>query len=309
MDRYFFYNTDAVDEYHKLTGEKRRIHVLFDKGIAASGGDQKFGEQLGVLDRGDTLLMYENGTGIIGLGTVRTIWDGKTYRRPWYYPGKAPGANEYRIAVDWDAKVSESLLETPITLLEIRRLFASPKFRVRGYHSAILRIVKHHNAAAKLVEDLRTEHGSVRPSDVARDIANSAMAHKDEPTTARREIESRLGQGRFRNEVLELWQHRCAVTGSSTIEAIRASHIKPWSEFPELRLDSHNGIPLIATLDALFDKGLISFDARGRMLLSEKLSDEERGFLGVSKGRQIDCRSKRTATYLEWHREHFGFES
>jgi putative restriction endonuclease len=43
-------------------------------------------------------------------------------------------------------------------------------------------------------------------------------------------INARVGQGKFRSQVLLLWKNKCCVTGSTTIDAIRASHIKPWRD-------------------------------------------------------------------------------
>ena len=58
-------------------------------------------------------------------------------------------------------------------------------------------------------------------------------------------------------QVLKIWGNRCCVTGSTTLDAIRASHIKPWRRSSnQERLDPYNGLPLVATLDALFDAGM-----------------------------------------------------
>lgn len=218
--------------------------------------------------------------------------------------------DEYHIAVDWDCEVTKALLGEPIRLDEIRARFGSPGYTPRGLNSAVLAIDKHREAAAALVKELRSRFGTEGAGSVARDIAELVSRYKDKPTMARREIEGRLGQGQFREDVFVLWGHCCAVTGSSTVTAIRASHIKPWSESNDQeRLDPHNGIPLIATLDALFDKGLISFDATGQMLVMESLAEDERRILGVSEARQICLPSDATRKYLEWHRKHFGFES
>jgi hypothetical protein len=43
----------------------------------------------------------------------------------------------------------------------------------------------------------------------------------------------------------------------------------------EERLDPGNGLPLVATLDALFEAGLITFASDGAMLVSERLPGEE----------------------------------
>jgi len=47
----------------------------------------------------------------------------------------------------------------------------------------------------------------------------------------------------------------------------RVAH-QPWRESTdEKRLDPTKGLPLVASLDALFDAGLISFEDSGRMLV------------------------------------------
>ncbi len=211
MNRYFFYNTDKVDNHYGLIGDNRRVLVLLDENFAASGGDRKFGKQFGSLEIGDTLLMYQNETGVIGIGTVSETWDGKTHKTAKYYPNHAPDSREYRIAVDWDRELSLELLDTPITLAELRERFDSPKFTPRG---ALLIISKHHEAARQLVEELRSRHRSA-PS-IGRDIEETANRSDLDATTKGVLIEARIGQGRFRDDVLRLWNNRCAVTGSAT---------------------------------------------------------------------------------------------
>lgn len=89
----------------------------------------------------------------------------------------------------------------------------------------------------------------------------------------------------------------------TTKDAIRASHIKPWRDSSnEERLDPHNGLPLIASLDALFDSGLISFDERGTLLVSPKLSATERSIFSVDDRRLMKSPAKPMAEFLAYHR-------
>jgi predicted restriction endonuclease len=117
-------------------------------------------------------------------------------------------------------------------------------------------------------------------------------------------VDARIGQGAFRSAVLQLWDHRCSVTGSTTMDVIRASHIKPWRDSTdEERLDPMNGLALVASLDALFDAGLISFEDSGRMLVASELPQREREILGVV-GRSLAKKpSTETAAYLQHHRD------
>jgi predicted restriction endonuclease len=123
-------------------------------------------------------------------------------------------------------------------------------------------------------------------------------------TTEETLIYARVGQGRFRTDVLRIWGNRCAVTGSQTEDAIRASHIKPWSKSTDAeRLDPNNGLPLVANLDALFDAGLISFESLGKMLVSPRLSASERQKLGLGELSLTSPPTTETMGYLAYHRD------
>jgi predicted restriction endonuclease len=117
-------------------------------------------------------------------------------------------------------------------------------------------------------------------------------------------INARVGQGKFRSQVLLLWKNKCCVTGSTTIDAIRASHIKPWRDSTdEERLDPHNGLPLIANLDALFDAGLISFESSGKLIVSSSLSERERSIFQIELRSLRNMPSELTEEYLVYHRK------
>ena len=118
-------------------------------------------------------------------------------------------------------------------------------------------------------------------------------------------VNARLGQGWFRESVLRRWGGCCAVTSSSTDKAIRASHIKPWKNCTNKeRLDPENGLPLIASLDALFDRGLISFEPSGRMIVSSLLNAAERKIFGIEKASLRKPPTTKMAAYLAHHRKH-----
>ena len=114
---------------------------------------------------------------------------------------------------------------------------------------------------------------------------------------------ARVGQGAFRSAVLAQWGGKCAVTGSSTLDALRASHIKPWRDSTDSeRLDPHNGIPLVATLDALFDAGLISFTDDGQVVISESVSKIERQLLKLTGAVLVRRPTDQAICYLHHHR-------
>lgn len=124
----------------------------------------------------------------------------------------------------------------------------------------------------------------------------------DIPATSKIEqILVRVGQERFRREVLAFFGNSCAVTGATIL--IRASHIKPWRlASDQERLDPANGLALSPVYDAAFDLGLISFREDGIMLVSGRLtSDAEQ--LGISGNEHLRAISEAHLPYLKWHRE------
>lgn len=91
------------------------------------------------------------------------------------------------------------------------------------------------------------------------------------PTDAKRETTVRRGQQFFRQIVLNAFDGRCGVTGIAIRELLIASHILPWADYREHRLDQQNGICLSRIHDAAFDKGLISFDNNYCLLIGKRL--------------------------------------
>lgn len=127
-------------------------------------------------------------------------------------------------------------------------------------------------------------------------------------TEVERLVRQRVGQQKFREAMLDYWGGACAVTGVALPEVLRASHAKPWSECSSEaeRLDVFNGFLLVANLDALFDRFLISFDDNGLLLLSPRLSASDTSSLGLVPGMALRWLSNEHRTYLSWHRMRCG---
>lgn len=84
-------------------------------------------------------------------------------------------------------------------------------------------------------------------------------------------ILARRGQGVFRTNVARI-EKSCRITGITTLAHLRASHIKPWrSSNSDERLDGNNGLLLTPNADHLFDRGLISFQDNGGLMISTHL--------------------------------------
>ena len=120
-------------------------------------------------------------------------------------------------------------------------------------------------------------------------------------TDAERLVVQRVGQGIFRDRLMDYWQGRCPLTGITDHALLRASHIKPWAdcETDDERLDVHNGLLLSALWDAAFDRGLATFDDNGRPQLSRYMSEAATSELRWQTPIQL---TEKHRMRLEWHR-------
>jgi len=84
-------------------------------------------------------------------------------------------------------------------------------------------------------------------------------------------IKARIGQNFFRKSVLSAYQYKCCISGLTISELLIASHIVPWRDAPENRLNPRNGLCLSAIHDRAFDLGLITISERLQVVLSTKL--------------------------------------
>ncbi|WP_331373239.1 HNH endonuclease [Sinorhizobium chiapasense] len=114
---------------------------------------------------------------------------------------------------------------------------------------------------------------------------------------------ARLGQQKFRSGLLERYKGRCALTSIDMPEVLRASHIKPWSKSSGTeRLDADNGLLLVVHLDSLFDRGLISFDDEGVILISALMSGGTRKAFGLDLSLRLTGLTEGNRAYLKHHR-------
>lgn len=120
------------------------------------------------------------------------------------------------------------------------------------------------------------------------------------PTTRKALVEARLGQGAYRKKMLRSWGGACALTGCSVEAVLVASHAVPWRlSSSQERLDHHNGLLLTATLDRLFDSGLIGFSSEGVLVISPRLTLPERALLGLTDGMKLRQTCERLIRYLD----------
>jgi len=120
-------------------------------------------------------------------------------------------------------------------------------------------------------------------------------------------VTSRVGQGAYRKRIIHRWEYKCAVTNFNKLDILIASHIVPWAQSNDNeRLDVNNGILLSPTYDALFDKHLITFDQKGKIILSDKIEHSAYQKIGVTGNEQIHELSQYNIHYLDRHNQIFA---
>ena len=118
-------------------------------------------------------------------------------------------------------------------------------------------------------------------------------------------IRSRRGQGLFRTRV-RIIERECRITKVRRAEHLIASHIQPWRDSShEQRLDGENGLLLTPTIDHLFDKGFISFENDGRLIISPVADVPSLGKMGVERSHivSVGTFSEGQRRYLDFHRD------
>lgn len=118
-------------------------------------------------------------------------------------------------------------------------------------------------------------------------------------------VQSRRGQGRYRNKLMT-FEQACRITGVDKPNHLIASHIKPWRESSNSeRLDPENGFMLTPTVDHLFDRGFISFEQDGGLLISPVAHKESlvKMKIPVDGSFNVGKFTSGQKRYLEWHRD------
>lgn len=116
---------------------------------------------------------------------------------------------------------------------------------------------------------------------------------------------NRTGRQKFRKKIIEKYKE-CIFTGISEESLLIASHIKPWSICnDDEKNDINNGLLLSTKYDELFDKGLITFDEEGKLLIKLFLSKEKIQELNLQKGESYKEKiqmNDEQQKYFKYHR-------
>ena len=117
-------------------------------------------------------------------------------------------------------------------------------------------------------------------------------------------IRARRGQGLFKERVGRI-ETRCRITGVDNPVHLVASHCKPWRDSSnEERLDGENGLLLTPSIDHLFDRGFISFEDNGRLIVSPVAHRPSLARMGIDVTRAVNVGAFTSSqkAFLEFHR-------
>ena len=114
-------------------------------------------------------------------------------------------------------------------------------------------------------------------------------------------VKARRGQGIFRANV-RLVEKSCRVTGVTNKKHLRASHIKPWSKSDDKeKISGYNGLLLAPHVDHLFDRGFITFDPIGNLLISNRLQKEVLTRWSIKEDINVGSFLDQQVDFLDYH--------
>jgi len=124
-------------------------------------------------------------------------------------------------------------------------------------------------------------------------------------------VKSRRGQGLYRQRVKAI-ERACRITHVDNPDHLIASHCKPWRHCSnEERLDGENGLRLTPSIDHLFDRGFISFEDSGRLLVSPVADQTSLAKMAIEINETVNVGvfSSGQREYLDFHRNDIFLES
>lgn len=132
------------------------------------------------------------------------------------------------------------------------------------------------------------------------------LKYKKEPVKYENYVFKIKSLGTLKKVLVEKYKC-CQICGITEERLLIQSHLKPRSiskkeGLEEEIFDINNVLLLCNKHDKLIDKGLISFDDEGNLIISKRLSEEDVKTLGLDKKIIIDLNEEQIR-YIQYHRE------
>lgn len=117
-------------------------------------------------------------------------------------------------------------------------------------------------------------------------------------------IKARVNQSFFRKLMLKKFEGKCCLCNMGNKDLLIASHIKPWNKSDSNeKLNEFNGLLLCPNHDSVFDKGLISFEDNGNILISNNLKELDKILLNVNNSMKINI-TVDNIDFIRYHRNY-----
>jgi putative restriction endonuclease len=157
------------------------------------------------------------------------------------------------------------------------------------------------NIIGEEAEVLTSSLDSVDQDDIQDLIDSLHQEQQAGDTTVKTLVEARRGQGKYRKNLLQI-ETKCRLTDLKDDKHLIASHIKPWKVSNNAeRLDGYNGLLLSPHIDHLFDKGHITFQDNGDLIIGDTVSADAQRAWSITAG-NYGRFNERQKEYLEYHR-------
>ena len=154
-----------------------------------------------------------------------------------------------------------------------------------------------------IVDELSQNLDFVLPNDETAEVDEIIMRTDIGPTLKTQMINSRRGQGVFKAQVRQI-ERACRVTKVTNPRHLIASHIKPWKKSNDAeKISGYNGLLLAPHIDHLFDKGFISFEGNGNLILSSQLDSSVLDKWHINKNINVGSFRNEQQQFLEYHRD------
>ncbi len=227
---------------------------------------------------------------------------------------RKPSGGQFVVGWYDDATVYRNLQDVPIEVMKKRELKTHNFYNLYSEHVFLIPPEERHfriegmghsniwygndevdKAVFEYIENYGKEYDK-RIETIDKDVDSVVGDEKDAI------VKVRINQDKFRDGLLRKYKGKCSLCGVDEESVLIASHIKPWSKSDEHeKLDLNNGLLLCPNHDRLFDRGFISFDGSGNIVISEKLSANSKVFMNVHEEMNIEV-SEDNLEYIRYHR-------
>jgi len=227
-------------------------------------------------------------------------------------------SSQYKYLSAIKGSISKCCSEYGITkanLLEVKEpeLFEEIRYCLNGDKRYIQKNTKGNDMYKRAMDYYMSFLEDLSPIIANDDLYKEAESHPIVTTESLSLITARKGQGSFRQALEELWDRKCSVTRTPDSDfgsLLIASHIKPWTvSTNNERLDKFNGLLLTPNLDKAFDKGYISFQDSGEIVISSKLQGCKQLGITPSLRLSLDKITSKHREYLQYHRKNIYLDA